>query len=63
MATYSKPITLDQSVVNPVGNMENTDSGPPKCNPPSLVTSGEVSIVPGVSNPVGNKSNTGPGLL
>jgi hypothetical protein len=58
----SKPVTLDQSVVNPVGSGENTDQGE-KHNAPSQVNSHEVCIVPGVCNPVANERNTGPSLL
>lgn len=56
----SKDVVISQSVVNPVGDGNNTDQGPRR-NAPSQVNSGEVDIVPGVCNPVGNEMNTGSG--
>jgi hypothetical protein len=54
----SRNVVLSQQVSNPVGNDDNTDIG---SGDPGNITSGPVSLVPGVIHPVGNEMNTGRG--
>jgi hypothetical protein len=63
MSAKHSNVTLSQSVSNPVGNGDNTDSGPRDgISLPGPENGGEVYLVPGVCNPVGSALNTDKGV-